>query len=314
MIFGEGQLKDLYRRGFWGPGRQALESLPAPWEHRIVRAMGRLAATTARSKHAEVIDHLDRAFPSGSVPDGRSIGQVADDVFASHFANQYIGLSFAQCDEERWPRYLAFRGLDRLETARVRGAGVVIAHPHMGPAQLPLHVLGLLGWPMIQVGGGRVTEVVLSDTGRWAAAERASLEARMPVKVHDGRSYLRPLLRHLSSGGIVMTAADGTGGGEELGRRVTCDVLGQSMPLPVGPAWLAARSGAALFPLSCVRNPGDGPLYLAQVGEEIEVAGQDMEAAIAATGQLGAWLDGLLRAHPGDWLFWDGFRPGGLLS
>jgi hypothetical protein len=28
---------------------------------------------------------------------------------------------------------------------------------------------------------------------------------------------------------------------------------------------------------------------------------------------LAQWLDRVLRNHPGDWLFWDGFAPGALL-
>jgi KDO2-lipid IV(A) lauroyltransferase len=313
MIFGEGQLKDLYRRGLWGSGRPALERLPAPWEHRAVRVLGRLAAMVAREKRDHVAENMARAFPSGVLPDGRALGQVAADAFASHFANQYLSFSFAKCDAESWPHYLAFHGLDRLEAARDRGQGLVIAHPHMGPAQLPLHVLGTLGWPMMQVGGGRVTEVELSDTGRWAAEQRSTLESRMPVIVHDGRSYLRPVLRHLGKAGVVMTALDGTGGGEEIGPRQICQILGQPMPLPIGPAWIAAHSGAALVPMCCIRNPGDGALYLAEVGDEIPIASTDREAIEAATLQLGEWLAQVLSAHPGDWLFWDGFRPGGLL-
>jgi len=275
--------------------------------------MGRMAAQVAGGKRAQVVENLRRAFPSGAVPDGRPVEQVADDAFASHFANQYISFSFAKCDENNWSSYLAFQGLERLEKARATGRGVVIAHPHMGPAQLPLHVLGRLGWPLIQVGGGRVTEVELSDVGRWAAQRRAELESRMPVPVHDGRRYLRPLLRHLKGGGVIMTAADGTGGGEELGPRLSCEVLGQPMPMPLGPAWLAAHTGAVLLPLCCSRNPADGALYVAEVGEEISVGGTDASELETATRALAAWLDDVLRIHPGDWLFWDGFRPGGIL-
>lgn len=313
MIFGEGQLKDLYRRLFWGPGRPLIERLPPPWEHRAMRTLGRVAAQAARAKRAQVGENLSRAFPSGRVPDGRPVELVANDAFASHFANQYLSFSFSKCDRDTWPSYLAFRGLDRLESLRARGKGVVIAHPHMGPAQLPLHVLGILDWPVVQIGGGRVTEVELSDTGRWAAQERSTLESRMPVTVHDGRSYLRPVLRHLGEGGVVMTAADGTGGGEEIGPRLVCEILGQSMPLPIGPAWLAAQSGAALVPMCCIRNPGDGPLYLAEVGEEIVLGGTGRADVEVGTAHLAHWLEQVLREHPGDWLFWDGFRPGGLL-
>lgn len=313
MIFGEGQLKDLYRRALWGPGRPALERLPSPWEHRAVRSIGRAAAALSGAKRAQVADNMLRAFSSGQLPDGRPVAQIASDAFASHFANQYLSFSFSKCTEETWPKYLAFSGLDRLAALRAQGRSIVIAHPHMGPAQLPLHVLGILGWPVLQVGGGRVTEVELSGTGRWAAAQRALLEARMPVRVHDGRSYLRPVLRHLQAGGVVMTAADGTGGGEEIGPRVDCEVLGKTMPLPLGPAWLAAQSNAVLVPMSCTRNPGDGSLYLATVGEPIDCSGTDRAALEATTHRLAEWLDQVLRDHPGDWLFWDGFRPGGLL-
>lgn len=313
MIFGEGQLKDLYRRGLWGPGRPALERLPVPWEHRAVRSLGRVACELARAKRGQVAQNLTRAFPSGQVPDGRDVTQVVSDAFASHFANQYISFSFAKCTSQTWPQYLAFQGLEKLEAARSRGRGLIIAHPHMGPAQLPLHVLGTLGWPVVQVGGGRITEVELSDTGRWAAQQRAMLESRMPVRLHDGRRYLRPVLRHLQGGGVVMSAADGTGGGEEIGQRMLCEVLGHDFPLPMGPAWMALQTGAALIPMCCVRNPGDGPLYLAVVGDEIAMEGTGRAAVEAGTVSLGRWLDGVLRAYPGDWLFWDGFRPGGLL-
>jgi len=275
--------------------------------------MGRLSILLAREKRAEVEQNLRRAFPAGQVPDGRSIGEVAEDAFCSHFANQYIGFSFGTCTVDSWPQYLAWRGLDRLKQAHSQGRGVVLCHPHMGPAQLPLHVLGLLGWSVTQVGGGRVTAVELSQTGRWAAGVRARLEEQMPVRLHDGRRYIRPVLRALRAGEVVMTAMDGTGGGEELGRRIPCTVLGQELPLPVGPAWLAARSGAVLLPVCCYRNPGDGPLYVAEVGEEMDASGTDAAALQATVAAMGAWLDQTLRAHPGDWLFWDGFKPGGLL-
>jgi lauroyl/myristoyl acyltransferase len=135
----------------------------------------------------------------------------------------------------------------------------------------------------------------------------------MPVRLHDGKRYLRPLLRALQAGEVVMTAMDGTGGGEELGARIMCTVLGHSLPLPKGPAWLASRTGAVLMPMSCFRNPGDGALYLAEIGEEIPVLGRGPQEVEAAVQEMGTWLDQQIHAHPGDWLFWDGFRPGGLL-
>lgn len=313
MIFGESPLKDAWRRAAWGPGREALEALPAPWEAVAVRLLGRAAAAGLRAKRGAIRANLVLAFPARPAAD---LDRLAADAFAAHFANQYASWSFAKCDGSTWERYLAFHGLERLEAARAEGKGVVLAHPHMGPAQLPLLVLARRGWPMHQVGGGRVTRVALSPTGEWAAATRASLEKRLPVRVHDGKGYLRPVLRALAAGEVVMSAMDATGGGEELGRRLVRTVLDQRMPLPVGPAWMAWRSGAPLLTIACRRNPDRrGPLYLAEVGEPVPVdSTAPRDAAIAgAVDHLAARLDATLRAWPGDWLFWDGFAPGGLI-
>jgi len=315
MIFGEGATKDLYRRMLWGPGVMALGALPAPWEHRFVRGLGRGASSVARRKRGEVEANLLRAFPEGVAPDGRALADVAKDVFASHFANQYLGPSFASCTETDWPRYLAWRGLSHLDAAERDGAGVVLVHPHMGPAQLPLHVLGLLGKNVAQIGGGRITRVTLSRTGEWARSRRESFEARMPVRLHDGRAYLRPLVRLLHSGGIVLSAADGTGGGNELGRRANRMVLGHSMGIPMGPIWLAVRGHARLHTVHCYRNTGAGALYTAEIGPEILLNREEELQTVLEEGtrEIAQWLDRVLRAHPGDWLFWDGFAPGALL-
>ena len=316
MIFGESPLKDAYRRVVWGPGRQVLEAGPPTLELQVVRGLGRAAAAGLSGRRAHLRRNLARAFPEWSEA---TLDEVARHAFAAHFANQYASFSFGSCTLDSWRSYLAFAGRSRLDEALSRGRGVVLTHPHMGPAQLPLHVLGLLGYPMHQVGGGRVTLVELSETGRWAADTRARLEARMPVTLHDGRGYLRPALRALEAGGVLMSACDATGGGEELGRREVREVLGQPLPLPLGPVWLAWRSGAPLLTVHCRRNPGArpgrDPLYIAEVGEEIPLpqGGGRREAQEAGLDGLAAYLDRTLRSWPGDWLFWDGFEPGGLL-
>ena len=168
---------------------------------------------------------------------------------------------------------------------------------------------------MVQIGGGRVTRVDLSATGEWARARREAYEERMPVRVHDGKAYLRPLLRFLADGGIVLSAADGTGGGEEIGRRLRRSVLGSHMGIPAGPIWLAIRGSARLHTLHCYRSKAAGPLYIAEIGPEISLS-RDVpiqDSLEQGADLLARWLESVLRAHPGDWLFWDGFAPGALL-
>ncbi len=313
MILAEHPLKDLYRRAVWGPVRAALEASPAPMELTAVAAGGALAAAMLANKRAKLRENLARAFPQHTSTELDGLARAA---FQAHLANQYISFSFPKCDAASWSRYVRFRGLERLARARAAGRGVVLMHPHMGPAQLPLHALGVLGWPMHQIGGGRVTLVNLSPTGQWAAARRAELERRMPVTLHDGRRFLRPVLRALQGGAVLMTACDATGGGEELGRRHTSTVLGQRYPVPVGPVWLAYTSGAPLLTIATHRDPERSAPYIVEIGAEIDFPrDQGREAALVEGAERTArFLDGALRAWPGDWLFWDGFQPGGLLE
>lgn len=306
MIVGESPLKDAFRRVVWGPWRQLLERAPLGWEYRANRAVGRAAGWTSGTKRAEVRANLERAFP------GRAgLDRLAAETFAAHFANQYASFAFARITDGTWSSYLRFEGLDRLYAARDRGRGVVLMHPHMGPAQLPLCALGAMGLPVHQVGGGGVV-TEKTATGEWATALRHRLESRLPVTLHDGGGFLRGVLRALASGAIVLSACDGTGGGRELGRRLVRSVLGQPMAVPVGAFYLAWRSGAPLLTLHTV---ADGPGHVSVIGQEVHVVrdGTLDEALEAGADFTAAWLTLLLARHPGEWHFWDQFHPGGLL-
>ena len=288
MIFGESRAKDLYRRVVWGPAAIAMEMVPAPWEALAVRVGGRVAAEAMRATRDRIRRNMVRAF--GSRPE---IDRWSGEAFAAHASNQYAPLSFRKCTTETWQRYLAFEGLEHLE----RGRATVVLHPHMGPAQLPPHVLGLLGFAVHQIAGGRVGG--LSATGRWAAGQRAERERSLAAVLHDGAAYLRPVVRALEAGEVVLTACDATGGDVELGRREIATVLGQRMPLPIGGVKLARMSGAQILTLTCARRRESVPLFEARL-EPFD-------------GDVAAFLTRALTEHPGDWHFWDRFEPGGLL-
>lgn len=310
MVFGESPLKDLYRRVVWGPYRELLERTPYGWEYRVNRRLGLAAALAAGGKLHEVEANLRRAFPQRA-----DLPSVARETMGTHFVNQYASFAFGRIDKENWSRYLRFEGLEHIEAAKRDGVGVVLVHPHMGPAQLPLCVLGVLGYAVHQIGGGEPA-VEKSEVGRWATQMRHDLEARMPVKLHQGGSYLRSLLRALQQGEIVLTAGDGTGGGTEIGRRYERRVLGQPMGVPVGGFYMARRTRARLHSLYTVRDPRQRGRYVSVIGPEAPIRqdGTLDDALEAGADWTAAFLSDVLARHPGEWHFWDGFKPGGLLS
>lgn len=310
MVFGESPLKDLYRRVIWGPYREILERGPHGWEYRVNRRLGLLAALGAGSKLNEVEENLRRAFP-----DRTDLRRVARETMGTHFVNQYASFAFGRITKDNWTEYLRFEGLEHVEAAKREGVGLVLVHPHMGPAQLPLCVLGALGYAVHQIGGGEPA-VEKSEVGRWATQLRHDLEARMPVKLHQGGGYLRSLLRALQAGEIVLTAGDGTGGGTEIGRRYIRSVLGQPMGVPVGGFYLARKTGARLHSLHTVRDPRRRGRYLSVIGPEAPVQRTgSVDAALEAGADWTArYLSEALSRYPGEWHFWDGFKPGGLLQ
>lgn len=304
MVVGESPAKDLYRRVVWGPWRQALERGPYGFEYVANRGLGLAAGRFSRGTRAHVEANLRRAFP-----ERRDLATIARRTFAAHFANQYASFAFGRITAENWRRYLTWEGFGHVEAARAAGQGLVLVHPHMGPAQLPLCVLGAMGLPVHQIGGGEPV-VEKSETGRWASELRSTLERRMPVTLHDGTGYLRKVLRALQNGEIVLTACDGTGGGKELGRRLVRDVLGHPMGVPVGGIWLAARAGARVHPLHVVP---DGLRHRAIVGDRIELPSDPDAALEVGADATAAFLTRVLSEHPAEWHFWDAFEPGGLL-
>lgn len=305
MIFPESVARDAWRLVAWGPWRLLSSTLPPGWDLAANRALGKAAARVAPGTRSRVEANVRRAL--GAQADAPLIAREA---FCTHFAHQYLPASFPRIRAENAFWYLRIQGLERLDALLGDGRGAVLVHPHMGPVQLPLCVLGVLGYPVHQVGGGRVAG--LSRTGRWAARVRGSLEATLPASVHDARGYLRPVLRVLQAGGIVLAPCDGTGGGEEIGRRMPRSVLGHPMRIAVGPAWLAWRAGVPLLPLVVHPSEGLGPAWTATIGEPLPLPRDLPTGDVLERGAdlLAAFLEEALRRWPGEWLFWDQFEPG----
>jgi KDO2-lipid IV(A) lauroyltransferase len=270
--------------------------------------LGRVVARAARGKRDQVEVNLRRAFPD------TELDPIIDQLFQTHFMEQYISWSFHRINQQTWERYLRLEGRQYLDDALGRGRGVVLLHPHMGAAQMPLAVLGALGYTMNQIGGGGV-DVPLSKTGRWAESMRHELEGHIQAKIWDGGGFLRPVLRALGENQIVLTAMDGTGGGNEMGRRLIRTVLGQEMNLPVGGLYMALRSGAALLPLVTYTAQEGRSLFVSEIGPPMKL---DRESRVrdgleSGVDQVATLLEAHLRAHPGDWHFWDEFQPGRFL-
>ncbi len=307
MVFDESPLKDAYRIAVWYGLRHGVRALPPGREFSLYRRMGDLAFLLPTSTRAKAIEHIGLV-----VKNETEARKVAREAFGTHFVEKYLNFTFPRIVDDNRRSYVVVEGIEHLEEATRGGRGAVLAHPHMGAAQLPHFELAARGYRMMQIGGG-APALELSPVGKRAQAIRAEMEEHMPARVISGKSFLRPVLRHLKEGGVLLTAIDGTGGGEEMGRRVERAVAGLKMRVPVGAAFLASRSGAALLPLVTVRN-GKEPGFRSFIGPPIDLPKDKDRAVEVGTDALAAFLGECLQKYPGEWHFWDHLVPGELLA
>jgi len=302
--FQESPLKDAYRLALWYGIRPALRGLPPGHEFEVFRAIGRQVGRVPGGTRDKVDANLGRVFDPG--PD---FDDLRERVFEEHFCTQYVSFTFPRIGPRTMDHYIRMHGVEHLDAAAAQGRGVVLAHPHMGCAQLPHFALANHGYRMMQIGGGG-KNLQFSRLGQRVADTRVALEQLIPATLVDGQGFIRPVLRHLSEGGVLLTAVDGTGSGDEIGRRVERSVLGQRFRTPVGPVYLAKRSGAALLPLLVVRRE-DGPGFDGFIEPAIPIPDRPVKKVLDWGADLMAlMLDDWLRRYPGEWDFWDEFHPG----
>lgn len=121
-----------------------------------------------------------------------------------------------------------------------------------------------------------------------------------------GRQETRRMLKALHSGEMLGIVPDqhASQGGELL------DFLGRPAWTFVGPATLAMRTGARVFPCFCVRTFGEG--FVLEVQPEVKMVDTGDRAADLTenTRRVTAAIERAIRAHPEQWLWLhDRWRP-----
>ncbi len=296
MRVAESPARDLLRLMVWYPLRLFVERLAPRRGFALLRGLGRLHAACSRGRRARLAAAVAHVSP-GLSPAERQAQALA--AFETHYANQLSVFLFPRLTRDKAGTVLEIEGRERLDAALAAGRGVVLPIGHFGPTQLPLAVLGLLGYPMLQI--GFLNDAGLSFVGRQVALRlRRRCEARIPARIVEPGPGTREALRHLRAGGVVMTTMDDSPGQPAFGRHAVFDFPGGPLSAPLGPAKLALASGAALCPAFLV--PGAAAPYRLRLEAPLAVAAGDRDtAAVAVTRALLDRYAAAVRTHPGWW-------------
>ena len=221
-------------------------------------------------------------------------GSTADD---SRRVMEFYGRYFA---EALWARDRRVRGmldttsvegLELIEGARDAGKGMVFALPHMGNWEAAAPVAVDVGVPVVavaeQLPNQRITD--------WFTRLRAKFG--IDIVLATGRvEVMRKLEDSLKDNKAVALLSDR----DLKGRGVNVEFFGEQTTLPPGPATLAVRMEAPLFPVACYFDDG-GHRVVVRPPIPVPEGGSRSAQVQLMTQALATEMEALVRAAPHQW-------------
>lgn len=263
---------------------------------RLVRLLPESAALAAFARAADAVHRRDgrsvrrlRANLARVRPelDPQGLDELTRSALRSYFRYWTESFRLPSWPKDDLVRRTRVSGEARLRDAHASGRGVVAVLPHMANWDWAGAWACATGMPLTTVAERLRPERLYDEF----VAYRASLGMEiLPAGDPTGFSVL---VDRLEAGGLVCLLAD-----RDMTRSgVEVELCGHRARMPRGPAELAARTGAALLPVTLAY---DGPELVVTVHPEVvPTTGED---GVRATLQAIAdrFTEGI-RAHPEDW-------------
>lgn len=182
-------------------------------------------------------------------------------------------------------------GLDKLVAAREQGIGMIYALPHMGNWEAAAPVSVDVDVPVLAVAEKLANERITD----WFTSMRADFGIEI-VLATGSATVMRALEDGLAKNKAVALLSDR----DLKGRGVEVEFFGETTTLPPGPATLALRTGAPLFPCGCYFTDGGHHIV---VREPIAVPedGTRAEKIQRITQELAYELEAIIREAPTQW-------------
>ena len=276
---------------FWlyRAAERVIASLPRWLVLPAAAAVGNLAYDLAGSKRDLIRRNLAR--PMRREPNDPAVGRAARRAFRNYAKYLVDMMRIGDLTEEQAADLVRIANVELLDEARADRRGVLLCTVHVGG-------MDLIGPGLKRI--GHSLHVVADDTtyGRLydhLAAQRAKQHIFL-----IGWRNLRGLFRALRDGENLVLFCDG---GYRAGD-VPVELCGEPTTLPIGPATLAAKTGAPMLPVACRRDADDRfttrglPLVRCESTDPAEVH--------RATQALADALTAVLAEDPGQWYM---FRP-----
>ena len=269
-----------------------LELLPERFDVALASRLAGLVGRRDSSARIELTRNLAHVLgPPNETVDPALLDHFVKRGFASYGQYWAEGAKLAAIDPtEVFARFRIAEGLEHLEAARDRGAGTVIALPHVGSWEWGGSYLNSLGMGMTAV----AEELDPPELFEWFKKKRESIGIRIePLDEHAGTV----LLQTLKGGGVVGLLCDR----DIQNNGIEVEFFGERVTMPAGPATLALRTGATLVAAGCYAGPRRDHFAVVTPPIAAERAGRLRDDVTRVTQAIAVELEDLIRRAPEQW-------------
>ncbi|MEA1902978.1 MAG: phosphatidylinositol mannoside acyltransferase [Actinomycetota bacterium] len=279
-------MKDLL--AYWGlrAGVGLVGLLPEKTVRGLGGAGGRVWHSFDRDRRQMAFRHMERVLGNGA-----DVEEASTHVMES-YGRYFAEALWARAD--RVPELLRkteVEGLEMVEAARDEGGGMIYALPHLGNWEVAAPVAVNIGVPVVAVAedlpNKRITEWFTSMRGEFG----------IEIVLATGRiEVMRKLEKAISDNKAVALLSDR----DIKGRGVEVEFFGEKTTIPPGPATLAVKTGAPLFPVGTYFD-GHGHRVVVKPSIPIPEAETRSEQVRLMSQALAIEMESLIMRAPDQW-------------
>jgi phosphatidylinositol dimannoside acyltransferase len=270
-------------------GAAVSRAVPAPVAGALATVGGTVAAAVAGDRRRQVERNLRRVH--GPELGGTALRRAVVETFIS-YARYYVeSFRLPGTPPEVLAAGFRYDGWEEVLRARdASGTGAIVALPHLGPWEWAgFWAAAVLGQPITVV----VEALEPEDLYEWFRELREGFGLNVvALGPHAGAEVIKALRsNHLL---VLLSDRDIGGGGVEV------EFFGERTTLPAGPATLALRTGAPLFPSAVYAEDG-GRVGVFRPQLDTSRQGRLRDDVQRVTQALANELEALIRRAPEQW-------------
>jgi lauroyl/myristoyl acyltransferase len=265
-----------------------LQLLPRPLASMVATASGLTMSEVWRDRRPIVRANMRRVLgPSATDRELDEAVLAAFDSYARYWVESARLSSMLPRDVLK---RFSIEGFEPAQQALIERRGAIFALPHLGSWEIGGYWLTLNGHPMTAV----VEPLDPPELFEWFKQQRSALGLHV---VPLGPGATGELVQALRQGALVGLVADR----DLAGTGVEVDFFGERTTLPGGPAVLALRTGAPLFPVAVYQRPGGYYHGVIRPALACERTGRLRDDVESITTDLAREFESLIRTAPTQW-------------